>query len=40
MGRYLRAHFLCRPFVMYNCNRKGRMDGGAEGSNGGDAGER
>lgn len=29
MARYRRAHFLCRPFVMYGWNGKGRMDGGA-----------
>lgn len=39
MARYRRAHFLCRPFVMYSWNGKGRMNGGAEGSDEGEAGE-
>lgn len=38
MARYRRAHFLCRPLVMYSWNGKGRMDGGAEGSNVGEGG--
>lgn len=39
MARYRRAHFLCRPFVMYSWEwRGGRMDGGAEGSNAGRGG--
>ena len=40
MARYQRAHFLWRPFVMCSWNGKGRMNGGAEGSNEGEAGER
>lgn len=31
MARYRGAHFLCRLFVMWDWNGKGRMDGGAEG---------
>lgn len=38
MARYRTAHFLCRPFVMYSWNGKGRMDRGAEGSNIGEGG--
>lgn len=28
MARYRRAHFMCRPFVMYSWNGKGRINGG------------